>query len=355
MKDNIKKVFQVAVVFIGTIVGAGLASGQEITQFFTSYGFNGFKGILICLIFYITICPLVAKISMDKGLSSYGDISKEVSPGFLGLVTEYTTNFFFVASSAIILAGSGALIHQYLGISKYIGMLIMIVLTVYTLLKDTKGLIFINSFIVPCLSITIVAIFILYILAFGKYINFNAISQLKPVKPMLTPIQWIISAVLYASFNITSCSGVLVPLTKEMKSRKAMYIGIIVGSVGLVALSLMINLMLGINIPNIFKYEIPLLYIASPFGFIVQTVLLIIIFCEMFSTEVSDIYSLAKTLEQKYNIKYKKGIFLVMLVTIPLSQIGFKNLINILYPAFGTLSVIFIVQCALYSFRHRKK
>ncbi|MGL5085107.1 MAG: transporter, partial [Clostridium sp.] len=38
MKREVNKIFQVAVVFIGTIVGAGLASGQEITGFFTAYG-----------------------------------------------------------------------------------------------------------------------------------------------------------------------------------------------------------------------------------------------------------------------------------------------------------------------------
>ena len=38
MKDEFSRNFQVAVVFIGTIVGAGLASGQEIKEFFTSYG-----------------------------------------------------------------------------------------------------------------------------------------------------------------------------------------------------------------------------------------------------------------------------------------------------------------------------
>ncbi len=39
---SIIKVFQVAFVFIGTIVGAGLASGKEITNFFTVYGYKSF-------------------------------------------------------------------------------------------------------------------------------------------------------------------------------------------------------------------------------------------------------------------------------------------------------------------------
>ncbi len=34
MRKSLGIIFQISAVFIGTIVGAGLASGQEITQFF---------------------------------------------------------------------------------------------------------------------------------------------------------------------------------------------------------------------------------------------------------------------------------------------------------------------------------
>ena len=53
MKKDFTKVFEIAAVFIGTVVGAGLASGKEITQFFTSFGLKSFLGILFCGVFYI--------------------------------------------------------------------------------------------------------------------------------------------------------------------------------------------------------------------------------------------------------------------------------------------------------------
>ena len=53
MKNELSKIFQVAVVFIGTIVGAGLASGQEIKEFFTSYGVVSFLGIIVWVYFIL--------------------------------------------------------------------------------------------------------------------------------------------------------------------------------------------------------------------------------------------------------------------------------------------------------------
>ena len=79
-----------------------------------------------------------------------------------------------------------------------------------------------------------------------------------------------------------------------------------------------------------------------------QILLLCVIWFEMFSTEVSDIYSVGKTLEKKFNIPYKKAVFLILIVALPISQIGFRNLIKVLYPGFGAISIIFLVQCIIF-------
>ena len=121
MIKKISLVFQIAAVFIGTIVGAGLASGQEITQFFTSYGFMSFIGIILCCLIYIAIGSMIIKISIRYNLNSYNGLIKIVSPGFLGEITDIFTTVFLICGAAIILAGSGSLLNQYFHVSKWIG------------------------------------------------------------------------------------------------------------------------------------------------------------------------------------------------------------------------------------------
>ena len=41
------KVFQFAGTLVGTLIGSGFASGQEVMQFFTSYGIPGIVGSLV--------------------------------------------------------------------------------------------------------------------------------------------------------------------------------------------------------------------------------------------------------------------------------------------------------------------
>lgn len=351
---NLKLIFQAATVFVGTIVGAGLASGQEITQFFSTYGFPGFYGILLCGVFYIALSYIIVCISLKYNLSSYTDFINLVSPGFFGKITDYLTSFFLISGSAIIMAGSGALLYQHFGIPRVIGTIIMLVIALITLLNDTKGLITINSFIVPTLTAVIISVFALHLIFAPNSMSMESMRSASIYKELIIDKQWLISTFLYAGFNMLSCSGVIVPIAKEIKNKRSLILGLIAGALMLTALALMINTLLIANSPDIFSYEIPLLFVASKFSKVIQVILLCIIWCEMFSTEVSDIYSVSKTLENKFKIPYKKGVFILLIIALPISQIGFKRLITVLYPGFGVISLIFLIQCIIFFFKTRK-
>lgn len=339
---NLLLSFQICAVFIGTIVGAGLASGQEISNFFSIYGYKSFMGIIVCLAIYILVSSFIINTSLKYDLNSYDGLISLVSPGIFGIIINSLTTFFLIGSASIILAGSGALIHQYFNVSKLLGMAIMIGISLFILFKDTNGLIKINSFIVPCLIIIIITIFTLYIF-FYKSISISEIKSIPAIKN-----NWIFSSIIYGGFNILCCSGVLVPLCKKIKDKKCLLTGVILGAFGLTLLAFIINFLLILNIPYIFQYEIPLLYIAHRFGKLIQILLLCIIWLEMLSTEISDIYSIGKNFEEIFKISYKKSIVIIMIITIPISQIGFSKLIFILYPAFGIVSIIFIINCFIF-------
>ena len=79
---SIIKVFQVAFVFIGTIVGAGLASGKEITNFFTVYGYKSFFTIIKdgTMIEFISTNPSVSLIRISEAI-----IAINIEPIILGI------------------------------------------------------------------------------------------------------------------------------------------------------------------------------------------------------------------------------------------------------------------------------
>lgn len=270
-----------------------------------------------------------------------------IKPKIFASLTDGITSLFLISGSAIILAGSGALIHQYFGVSKWIGILVMAAISLLVLLRDTKGLIEVNSFIVPSLIIVLLTIFILYIFLNKDIVITNTIKDIPAYRD-----NWFLSSLLYSGFNILGCSGVIVPLSAEIKNKKSLLWGIIMGALALTVLTMIINLMLLLNVPYIFKYEIPLLYISNRFGSLIQILLLGIIWLEMFSTEVSDVYSVGKALTQTFDIPYKTSVVLVILIAIPISLVGFVHLISVIYPAFGVISLLFMIQCVYFYFKN---
>lgn len=350
MKKEILKIFQIAAVFIGTIVGAGLASGKEITEFFTTFGVYSFIGIIFCGLFYVFMGRIICKISIKYNLVSYSDMIHKISPNFFGKITGITTTFYLISSASIILAGSGALIHQFFDIPKVIGTLIMITISAFFLLRETNGLIEINSIIVPTLIVTITTITLLYIFKAPESISITNLMSIVPKKENGI----VVSTILYCGYNILCCSGVLVPLSASIKKSRTMTLGVSLGAILLAILCGMLNLLLMVNQPEIYQFEIPLLFVANRFSTVIQALLLMVILLEMFSTEVSDVYSIGKSLEQTFKVPFKKGIFLVLLIAFPISLIGFGNLITTLYPIFGLLSLVFICQCIWFYFKNRK-
>ena len=59
-RELIEKSLQIGGAYVGIIVGAGFASGQEIVLYFTSYGFKGIYGALLAMVgFQLLECVLL--------------------------------------------------------------------------------------------------------------------------------------------------------------------------------------------------------------------------------------------------------------------------------------------------------
>ena len=60
MIKNLKLSLRIGAVFIGTVVGAGFATGQEIMQFFTCFGQIGAVTLLMTgILFYIMAAAVI--------------------------------------------------------------------------------------------------------------------------------------------------------------------------------------------------------------------------------------------------------------------------------------------------------
>ena len=73
-----KKDLKIVYVIIGTLIGAGFASGQEIYQFFYAYGIFGLAGITISTILLSYAIYKVLKIVKTKQIKNYKQLLDQI-------------------------------------------------------------------------------------------------------------------------------------------------------------------------------------------------------------------------------------------------------------------------------------
>ena len=153
----LKNINKVIMVIIGTLIGAGFASGREIYLFFMLYGKLGQIGIIISGIFTGIIIYLVLKKVKEKQIENYSDLLENINPKnkkinkYINLIV----NSFLLISFYIMIAGFSAYMEQAYKFPIYLSSILFVIFCYIVFQKSLQGMMKINSFLVPFLLILI--------------------------------------------------------------------------------------------------------------------------------------------------------------------------------------------------------
>ena len=323
--------FNGILVIIGTIIGAGFASGKEIFTFFNVYGKLGLLGlmvsqVLICFVIYKTFC-----IILKEDIISYPDfISKTITKSpFINSVICNIMNIFLLISFIVMVAGFAAFFSQELKLSYMFGAFLISVLCFLTFLGNIDGIVKVNKLFIPLL---ILIILLLGITNLKCFVCFNFYT-------LPTSYNWLISTFLYSSYNLVILIPILISLKKYVKTIKDAKLIAIFTTFFLCLMSMILFFLLNYNFIEIANLELPIIYIASKLSILFKYICSFAILGAIFTTAISSGYSFLTTLNIKNRKKYFFVSALICIVSILLSNIGFSNLLNILYPIMGFLRI----------------
>ena len=338
-----KNCFRVALVIIGTLIGAGFASGQEVYLFFYSYGIRGIIGIFISSILMGVIIYKTLILVKENEINNYRDflnliIKKKESNNFLNIknIVNIIINMFILITFFIMIAGFGAYFEQEFGFNGLIGSSILAILCIIVFKTSQKGVVKVSEILVPILIVFITVIFILNIKDFDIYnlqnhlINNNSYN-------------FLLSSIVYCSYNSILLIPVLITLKNYIRSKKQVIKISIFSTIIIILLSISLFFLLTKVDVDISKLEMPAVYVVSKMFKVFEIIYGFIILGSIFTTAVSLGNSFLQNVSK--NKKSYTHITLIMCITsIIISQFGFSNLINYLYPIFGYLGIVQIVR-----------
>lgn len=337
--------FKVAATYIGTIVGAGFASGQEILQFFAVFGNRGLFGLLFVTFLFIIFGYIIMDLGMKLNSESHLKIIKFAGGKYLGTIIDYIITFFLFGALTAMLAGSGAMIKQQFNIPGIWGNLVMAVLTVITVLTGIEGVINSISIVVPFLLVSALGISIGSIFIVPPDIVSATVASVSTSGLIQN---WLWAAILYTSYNTVISIAILGPLGSEARNRKSIRNGAILGGLGLGLCAIAIYFALSKNLNSVINFEVPMAFIAGRISYTVQVIYIIVLLAEIYTTAVGSLYGFAARITDMKSRNARLYIIGATLLAFIASQFGFSNLVKYLYPVVGYGGVILLASL-LYS------
>ena len=332
---------KIAMVYIGTVVGAGFATGQEILQFFVSFGLPGVWGIVLSTALFVGYGVLIMQLGMKLGAKSHLEVIRKVGgPGFRVLMDALIMISLFGGLTAM-LAGSGALFAQQFGLPVILGAAVMGILTAITVLCGLDGVIGAISAVVPFLLVSVIGI--------SVYTLLNAPPDVQTAAPGGSGGlmgNWLWAAILYASYNILLSAAVLAPLGAAARDRRAMRRGSALGGIGLGAAALMIYLALSAGQTETRGLEVPLLDLAGRMAPTVGGMFSVVLLAEIYTTAVGSLYGFSARIGSLGRLGASKIIIGTSILAFFASLLGFSNLVRYLYPLQGYGGIVFLAALA---------
>lgn len=361
-KVSFRNVMRVAGAVIAFLIGSGFASGQEVFQFLTVYGYRGLIGSIIAMV----LCCCVAGILMYYGYITRND--ENSSPYFhylgkyFGKFMTYYTPFFAFLILIVMVSGTGATLNQYFGLDPRLGTVAMaIIISLVALLGLTK-VVDVISLIGPGLIIFTLTIAIYTLVTNpGDFASADQVlNNLKdvPYGAGNSRSYWFLAAVLFVAYNIVAGVPFIVELgSKEVTSNKEAWIGGIVGGVGLMSAAFALNLAMLGHVDELVNAEVPVITLAQKMSLVVSFIFVIILLADIFSTSVPMLLTVTNILTKENTKKSTKSMLIILVAFLAIvgGQLQFGKLVGLVYPFTGYFGIAMVVLFIVKELKERNE
>ncbi|MED1469735.1 GerAB/ArcD/ProY family transporter [Bacillus salipaludis] len=336
MKKNWTAAFQIAAVYVGTVVGAGFATGREIVEFFSRFGFFGLISILMSGYLLVVLGSKLMRIAAHINAKSYQELNEYLFGKWAGKVINIIMLVMLLGVSAVMLAGAGAVFEEQLGLSKNFGVLLTIFLSFIVMMTGTKGLFAVNSFVVP-----LMICFSLLLMGFSVKLP-HFMDQFLFIPHVDDGWKSVVAPFSYTALNLALAQAVLVPIATEIKDDWTIKWGGILGGAALTLILLSSHFTL-IMLPNLENYEIPMAIIMKQIAPFFYWIFVMVIYGEIFTSVIGNVFGLDRQLKQYVSVSTITSISGIFAISYVISMVNYGKLLSYLYPLFGYISLIFFI------------
>lgn len=328
MKNEKLGILNIALVYVGTIMGAGFASGREIWQFFGVFGNNGYIGIGFVGLLFIVIGIITSRIARKLNTNNMGKVIVPSGNKLLISLVGYFMALMLLTILVTMSAAGGALFHQQFGGSRILGGFIIVFLVILTVIGGFDRVSHVFGLIMPILVCVVIVISVIVI--FSELSVETAVTAIKPSP--LAP-NWYIAAPLYISYNVLAIIPIVSTASIYAKSEKHATIGVALGGLflGFLAFLLMSAMLTEPYFSQ--SMDLPMLGFSNYLPRIISVTYTFVLIFAMYASATSNYYGFTTML--KNGPRKKLLIILIAWIGFLFGLVGFTNVVAYMFPIEG--------------------
>lgn len=323
--------------YLGAVIGAGFASGQEIVQFFVAYGHRGLQGVFVSILLFAASGGILLYTAHKLKTSDYQKVLAYLCGEKLGGIVDFLLAVFLFLGLSTMLSASGAVFYEHLYLPKIVGIFLAYVMLIITLAAGRKGLFYSFNVLVP-IKIILLILISGYVVILGNDIPTQSnVTFLMPHDEKY----WLLSSILYVAYNFSLAMVVLSEYQSVSSPREGIR-GAVEGGLLLGVLVLLNYLALQKFLPMIMHYEVPMLYVAGQISITAKHIYTLVLWVGILTTAIANAFGFAQRFSRFTGLSYQICLIFCLTMALPLSMQSFSGLVSKIYPIFGMLGILIL-------------
>ncbi|AWB82067.1 hypothetical protein C3B44_06635 [Corynebacterium yudongzhengii] len=351
----VRKSLTIALAFVGLLVGAGFASGQEVIQYFIAFGYSGLIGVIVAGIVMTLSGGLLFQLGSYYLAGEHSTVFRNATHPIVSRFLDITTMLTLFCIGFVMLAGAGSNLEQQFDTPTWLGSFIMVVAVIVSGFLDVDKVTNVISAITPLIIIAVIAAGIITILNMP-----SDTSVLEPLALEQNEAQgvlgnWILSAVNYTAMALMLGLSMILVIGGNYFNPREAGVGGLLGGFMFSALLAILAFILFFNLPEVDGNDFPLLAVFDSMHPAIGVIVSLILYAMIYNTAIGMFYALGRRLSAGHEGRFRVIFIVVTLIGFVISFAGFTDLIGWVYPLIGYIGIAMLIALGISWLRNRKR
>lgn len=347
IQEKKKRVLTCAGAIIACLIGSGYATGQEILQFFVSYGKWGILGLVISIAGLVIVTKQVLLDAYIQKMEKMSEMLPFYCGKRVGRILEWIMPLILFSTLVVMISGAGTAMEEYYGWNPYVGRVLLLIPVYLTVVMGLDQLVEIIGFLGP-FTIVFTLIICLYNVWNLPELSFKegVMEGLRFIERMDMPRAAghpFVSAVLYTSFNLTMSLAFFSGMGAHATSYEEAGGGSVLGAITYGVAAFFMHMALLLHLSNMEGVSIPMLHLADRlhpfFGYLFSLILI----SEIYTTAVPALWALGRNICSEDSSKFSYVIMGLLGLGFVGSLLPFEILVGRLYPLIGYVGIALLI------------